>query len=383
MEISTKKGQIFSTDFLVAIVIFMFVIVALQTHQARIKDKIQHEEKLLFYEELVSITDNLLLSPGYPEDWNSSNVEVLGLAKTPSILDVKKVEEFFKLNQSSMAKLLGLQPNNFYLTLTKNGRVIQKGGIVREPIAYFAKDNGELELRDKLANSSLIWDFYWGNKNNPPDGGYKNSRFHYNCSDYTGPGQCNKVKIFKMVIENRSSYNTVITEDSEIARSDLEEEEFSSFKNWTKEGGIYFHKTRGTLFTEFNISHDSNGFTEGVVKAKNGILKNVEIGDNVTFSVSPYAVYSTKTDINNLIGWEDDESKSLFGYWDYGKGKVYYIADLTGDSNGYDLMESVKTAPTLYRKGKETYEEASNIYTITRETLLNGERVKFKLVVWS
>lgn len=338
---------------------------------------------MLFYEELVSATDSLILGKGYPENWNSSNVEVLGLASSPNRLDENKIESFLNLGYEEIKQKLGIGNKDFYLEIkNENGKIIKKGGFIREPIAYFAKDNGELELRDKLNDSSLIWDFYWGNRNNPPSGGYGNSRYQYNCSDYTGPGSCNRVKVFEMLIDNSSSYNTIITEDSEISKADLETSEFNQFESWIKNSGIYLHKTRGELFGEFNVSYLSDGFDEGIVESKDGILKNVEIGDNVTFSVSPYAVYSTQTEINNLIAWKGDESKTLFGYWNYGNGKVFYLADLTGDADGYELMKVVEPVPTIYKKGEKDYNASKNIYTVNREALLNGEKVKLSFVVW-
>lgn len=48
------------------------------------------------------ISELLLKDPGYPEDWNENNVERLGLASDPMILDPEKIEELADLcNENS------------------------------------------------------------------------------------------------------------------------------------------------------------------------------------------------------------------------------------------------------------------------------------------
>ena len=77
---SSVKAQVFSPDFIVASVMFILILVILHVHTQDVYEKIEKQENMIYYENLVSTTDLLLLYHGYPPYWNETNIEVLGLA---------------------------------------------------------------------------------------------------------------------------------------------------------------------------------------------------------------------------------------------------------------------------------------------------------------
>ncbi|MFP4116758.1 MAG: hypothetical protein ACLFTY_01955 [Candidatus Aenigmatarchaeota archaeon] len=129
-----KLGQIFSADFLVGVIVVLFVMTTLQVYNSRILEDIKEEQRMVFHESLASRTDTLLLFEGYPEDWNSTNVEVLGFSTgTPNELDVTKLAEYFEMDNDTAEELLGFYDRDYYLSLEDgDGNVLDSNGTVFE-----------------------------------------------------------------------------------------------------------------------------------------------------------------------------------------------------------------------------------------------------------
>lgn len=127
---SSVKAQIFSTDFVVASVIFILILIMLEVHTQNIYDKIEKQENMFYYENLISTTDTLLLYQGYPKYWNESNVEVLGIAERPNYLNRTKVEQMMGLSENQIKTLLNLEDRNFYFTLENSTEIMFEKGDV-------------------------------------------------------------------------------------------------------------------------------------------------------------------------------------------------------------------------------------------------------------
>ncbi|RLI99377.1 MAG: hypothetical protein DRP06_03575 [Candidatus Aenigmatarchaeota archaeon] len=102
------RGQIFSFDFLIACSIFILVLVILIGHIGyntlqlnELKDK--HELIRSGYK-----LSGIFFMEGYPKDWNSSNVEIIGL-QTDNRIDWNKLKEFENIGYQKSLILLGLK----------------------------------------------------------------------------------------------------------------------------------------------------------------------------------------------------------------------------------------------------------------------------------
>jgi len=81
------------------------------------------------------ISDSLIRSPGVPESWNISTVEIIGLAKEENVLNETKVAFLLNLTNEQIKTLLGIEAYNFYIelrnsnneTLEVDGKPIIKG----------------------------------------------------------------------------------------------------------------------------------------------------------------------------------------------------------------------------------------------------------------
>jgi len=128
MILSSNKGQIFTPDFIVATVTFLAIMVMLYTHTENVYERLNTQEELIYYENLVSVTDLLLLYHGYPKYWNTSNVEVLGLAERPNYLNKTKVEMLSSMSDAKIKQLLGIEGMNFYFSIENStDKIVEKG----------------------------------------------------------------------------------------------------------------------------------------------------------------------------------------------------------------------------------------------------------------
>ncbi len=125
---SSNKAQIFTPDFIVATVTFLVIMVMLYTHTENMYERLNTQEELIYYENLISVTDLLLLYPGYPEYWNATNVEVLGLAERPNYLNKTKVEMLNSMSDAKIKQLLGIEGMNFYFSIENStDKIVEKG----------------------------------------------------------------------------------------------------------------------------------------------------------------------------------------------------------------------------------------------------------------
>ena len=114
---SSNKGQLFTPDFIMATVIFLFILITLQVNNYAIREKISNEEDMLYYDSLTSKSDILILYSGYPKYWNETNVEILGLADKPNVLNKTKIETFVSMDNGDIKKLLNIEDKSFYFVI--------------------------------------------------------------------------------------------------------------------------------------------------------------------------------------------------------------------------------------------------------------------------
>ncbi len=125
---SSVKAQVFSPDFIVASVMFILILVILHVHTQDMYEKIEKQENMIYYENLVSTTDLLLLYHGYPPYWNETNVEVLGLADRPNYLNRTRVEQMMGMSESKIKSLLNLGGKSFRFIIENSTDVMFEKG---------------------------------------------------------------------------------------------------------------------------------------------------------------------------------------------------------------------------------------------------------------
>ncbi|MFP4038719.1 MAG: hypothetical protein ACLFTA_02970 [Candidatus Nanohaloarchaea archaeon] len=102
-----SKGQAFAPDFLASIVIMGFMLsIFLISWNSIVNAQIADQRDRNLYTQGERTMKSILNRPGVPEDWNSSNVETLGLTSEPYVLEPEKIEEFEKLDFQRQRSLL-------------------------------------------------------------------------------------------------------------------------------------------------------------------------------------------------------------------------------------------------------------------------------------
>lgn len=100
-----KKAQGWGMDLMIALSIFLLGIVVFYIYSLNNPNEAKENIENLFYDG-ESLT-NLLLSEGYPNAWNSSNVAKIGILSGDKINDTK-LERFYDLSQTEYEKTKAL-----------------------------------------------------------------------------------------------------------------------------------------------------------------------------------------------------------------------------------------------------------------------------------
>ncbi len=132
------KAQIWSTDFIASVIVFFLIFTTLMISWNYLNQK--NAERMTMEEmetAALLVSDTLLRIPGFPENWNESTVQSLGLAMKENVLNESKVKMFFSLDYEKIKELLGLKESEFYLKITElNGSIIMLNGTYLEKGVY-------------------------------------------------------------------------------------------------------------------------------------------------------------------------------------------------------------------------------------------------------
>jgi hypothetical protein len=113
-----RRAQAWSFDFMASVTIFFLILVVLffvWEYTA-----FQNTDQMVFndMEDRALITvDTIIRVKGFPEDWNDSNVEVLGLASEENVLNESKILMLVDMDYQTAKRLLGIYDYNFYFQL--------------------------------------------------------------------------------------------------------------------------------------------------------------------------------------------------------------------------------------------------------------------------
>lgn len=119
-----RKGQAFLPDFLASIAIFgAITAVFLFSWNSVISNQGQLSGSQNMRTEARYTTTFLVSTPGYPQGWNSSNVEIPGFASEDNVVQQSKIKEFSELDYESQKRIFTVE--NFLLEFREDGSVIE------------------------------------------------------------------------------------------------------------------------------------------------------------------------------------------------------------------------------------------------------------------
>lgn len=127
----SRKGQIWSLDFAMSVMIFSLLIVMLFFSWSYLYNQNLRQLEFADIENMgLVVSDSLIRGQGVPADWNATNVQTIGLAETDNVLDTGKVVTFFSMNYLDARPLIGVSRYNYYIEMSDiNGTLITYGGM--------------------------------------------------------------------------------------------------------------------------------------------------------------------------------------------------------------------------------------------------------------
>jgi hypothetical protein len=118
---NVKKGQIWSLDFITSVIVFLIVLIPLLFVWSYINVQNEQEIRMNDIESLaLSVSDALIRTKGFPEGWDASNVETMGLASEENVLNDTKVSYFVTMgnNEYNRTRAILTGSYDFFFNLT-------------------------------------------------------------------------------------------------------------------------------------------------------------------------------------------------------------------------------------------------------------------------
>ena len=121
MKHHAKTGQVWSLDFIVSVVIFLTALMPLLFVWEYVNA--QNQQQMLFDETegiALSASDALLRTKGLPENWNTADVSVIGLASEENVLNATKVSYLLAMGSSdyNRTRVILTGGYDFFLNIT-------------------------------------------------------------------------------------------------------------------------------------------------------------------------------------------------------------------------------------------------------------------------
>ncbi len=192
-------------------------------------------------------------------------------------------------------------------------------------IAVFAvQDPADIEMINQLENFKY-WDFYWGKEEDAPP---NNARYVYDNGEADD--------IFDMLLNNLSSYNTIVLEDPHGAELNNVAEE-DMLRDFVNNGGTYIHVQHQQKILEdaFGIEKDGDS-DKGTVISLDPILKEgTTTGTHVTFEQNGpvFPISTSPLPLKTIMEVTGVPTKCILCKWTYGNGIIYYMPDLKNDTS--------------------------------------------------
>ena len=122
------KGQAFMPDFLASLVVFAVLIsIFIYSWNTVISDQSRVGAETQKMSEAKNTATFLVNTPGYPEDWNRTDVEIPGFASSENFIEQEKLDEWDEISYRDQNRLL--LSNNYMITIRDSeGEVVEVDG---------------------------------------------------------------------------------------------------------------------------------------------------------------------------------------------------------------------------------------------------------------
>jgi len=140
--LSLDKGQAFAPDFIASMAVMGVMLTAFFiSWNAIIDSQLAAAEDEERYTESQKTVNHLINSPGVPGNWDRDNVEAVGLAERPHVLNRTKIEEFQELDYGRQRSLLNSQGFKLRVIEQSGENLYEIGGEIEdENVNTFSRD---------------------------------------------------------------------------------------------------------------------------------------------------------------------------------------------------------------------------------------------------
>jgi hypothetical protein len=355
----SNSAQAWFTDFAIGMLIFMFMLIAYYSYVSNIS---QHDG--LVMKDLISDAESLsssLLLPGFPEDWDDTYVESIGITNDNQNINKTKIIDFKDMEYQKTKTLFGITSDYFIYFLDENGNIANVEGIcgIGAPeinVTYKVKsayyyDNAADSFLKEFMEDSLNADIY------SAEPGYDD---------------------FETLISNINEYGFVVIEHSMLTTS--------TFTN-NKDKLENFTANRGLLMLSGYIVNAQGREMAGVKYYKKAVQSISDRNSTVTsedeflaFTEGEHIVFRQAYYVENQSGAKNfteivrfnADNRIAVARWDYGNGSVFYFSDFDVSYFEGEFVDEVTDA--VKRWGKFECNPI-NLSGIPYENLVKIERL--------
>ncbi len=366
---ASRKGQVFSGDFVISIAVFLFVLVIILPLFGYVSERVHaSDERQDLENRLLFVSEALVKSTGYPPNWNSTTVVTAGFADAGA-LNITKIRNFLDMQYADAQNSMALAGVNFNISFTDLHGFSMFTGASSAPVAYFLVSSNMTQAH--LDESSIVWDMYYGNTGDVPASNARNV--------YTGT----KIGVFNNMVANQSAYKTIIIEKPGLTQAEVNIEQL---KNFVSTGGVLiFIGPADLLATGFSVTTGQQTAENGVVTATADFV-NASIGSAVIFGDPSWYVanLSSNAPLEILVASVLNNSRAMIGVWNHGLGTVFYITDLAGTVNGQSLSKSLNIIGSKMEYGTPLPQQGT-ILVANRNAILKkraNQFVSMRLSLW-
>jgi len=123
-NLQTKKAQVYYTEFIITIFVFLVALVIFSRTVINLKTN-EGVDDLLAQAQSISSS---LMSSGYPSDWNLTTVEKIGITNGKGRIDEQKLSLFSNISYENMRSLFNIRSEYYMFLEDENGTRIQIDG---------------------------------------------------------------------------------------------------------------------------------------------------------------------------------------------------------------------------------------------------------------
>jgi hypothetical protein len=114
------KAELFSSDFMISILLFLTVLTIITTYYQNLQSDVYEADiRNDMYSKAINVASLLATTSGYPQYWNSTNVQVIGLYDSGkfNLTKFEELKQIAQIDYQTVKTKLGTGAYNFHISL--------------------------------------------------------------------------------------------------------------------------------------------------------------------------------------------------------------------------------------------------------------------------